>query len=409
MLDKIFTQFIEEQVSLIVKKETSDKPASEDLARLASGLDIVKEDLGNLSMHVSSHKSAMANKVEGLDTSLAAIEERLVNNELSLVQLEEKLEAGGSESGPRNYRLEVVTPTKVTLTEEPFHPVLPQLVSNLAINLPVCIIGPTGSGKTRAVRQAAAALDIPPERTLIKQVNRLTPPSDFLGFTNATGAYSSRLFVELLRQEEPCLICIDEMDNGNENVLMLLKGLFSGYLETPDGPLTIKENNVRVMATMNTYGLGATREYVGRGPQDAALLNEFCKLDWGYDLSFEKELALMEFQRWNTKKILKTKDVETMCKILQEARDKIQEVGFRVIVSTRNILHTLRRVITTPEVSLLDSLEIQCLSHLKPEELTRLKLMVAPLFSPPSKMPVVREAKTTDAWKSKKGHEEAPF
>lgn len=303
--------------------------------------------------------------------------------------------------------LEVRTPDTVTKLEEHMHPKLKDLVKSLAIGLPTCLIGPTGSGKTLAARQAARALSIRPENILVKQVNRLTSPADFLGFINAGGTYSSRKFVELLKSGEPCLVCIDEMDNGNENVLMLLKGLFSGYIETPDGVVEVSPS-VRVMATMNTYGLGATREYVGRGPQDQALLNEFTKLDWPYDEGFEQQLATNEFIMWKTEDCaFNTTDIKNMVGALQKSREVIIKEGFRAIVSTRNIIHVIRNVVTNTQ-SLLTALEYTCLSHLKSEELTRLKQHINLIINPQEMpKPVKRSAK--DPWKAVYGTEDAPF
>src|SRR5574340_940634 len=45
------------------------------------------------------------------------------------------------------------------------------------------------------------------------------------------------------------------------------------------------------IAAANTYGTGATHEYVGRTKIDAATVDRFIMLDWGYDEILERAIA----------------------------------------------------------------------------------------------------------------------
>jgi hypothetical protein len=49
--------------------------------------------------------------------------------------------------------------------------------------------------------------------------------------------------------------------------------------------------NFRMIAAANTYGNGASRQYVGRNQLDAATLDRFCTLSWDIDDKIEEALA----------------------------------------------------------------------------------------------------------------------
>ena len=46
-----------------------------------------------------------------------------------------------------------------------------------------------------------------------------------------------------------------------------------------------------VIASANTFGHGASAQYVGRNPMDMATLDRFCNVTMGYDESLERAIA----------------------------------------------------------------------------------------------------------------------
>jgi len=84
---------------------------------------------------------------------------------------------------------------------------------------------------------------------------------------------------------------LDEMDAGNANVITSInQALANGYCAFPDGMITKHEDFV-IIASANTYGTGANREYVGRTQLDAATLDRFAVIDWNYDEALENDLC----------------------------------------------------------------------------------------------------------------------
>ena len=74
------------------------------------------------------------------------------------------------------------------------------------------------------------------------------------------------------------------------------------------------------IAACNTFGLGANAKYVGRNRLDAATLNRFIKLDWGYDPALER--IQVGDDKWT--------------KITQAVRDKVDSMGIEIVISPRN-------------------------------------------------------------------------
>ena len=120
-------------------------------------------------------------------------------------------------------------------------------------------------------------------------VGSQTSKSDLAGYMTATGEYVRTQFREAY--ENGGLFLLDEADAGNSNVLILLNAALSnGKMAFPDG-MVDAHPDFRMVATANTYGNGASRQYVGRNQLDAATLDRFATLDWNIDDRIEAALA----------------------------------------------------------------------------------------------------------------------
>lgn len=162
------------------------------------------------------------------------------------------------------------------------HERFPLLLQTLAVGLNVLLVGPAGTGKTSAARAAAQALGL---EFACLSVGPQTSKSDLLGFTDAGGTYRESLFVQAYR--DGGVFLLDEMDAGNAGVLTVLNAALSGdVMPTPAGMVKRSERFICV-AGANTYGQGASRQYVGRNQLDAATLDRFAVLDWPVDEGLE--------------------------------------------------------------------------------------------------------------------------
>jgi cobaltochelatase CobS len=166
------------------------------------------------------------------------------------------------------------------------HERFPLLLQTLAVGLNVLLVGPAGTGKTSAARAAAQALGL---EFACLSVGPQTSKSDLLGFTDAGGTYRESLFVQAYR--DGGVFLLDEMDAGNAGVLTVLNAALSGdVMPTPAGMVKRSDRFVCV-AGANTYGQGASRQYVGRNQLDAATLDRFAVLDWPVDEGLEAAMV----------------------------------------------------------------------------------------------------------------------
>ena len=211
------------------------------------------------------------------------------------------------------------------------HYQLKPLIEVMGSGEPAMIIGPTGSGKTRVTHAVKKALGC--KHYAIRQVNKQTATHDLIGFNNATGSYVPGVFTKII--QEGGLAVIDEIDNGNSNVLMIIKGILSGHIYMPYGMQEVNPK-CHLMCTANTWGLGPDREYIGRNALDVALLNEFVCVEWPYDANAEKLWTLGLYKSVDEPKITQSQ-FDKFIDRFQAMRDYAQTHKIRVIFATRNL------------------------------------------------------------------------
>jgi len=167
------------------------------------------------------------------------------------------------------------------------HKSFPVLVSILARRRNVWLTGPAGGGKTTAAQAAARALGIPFGSI---SVGPQTTQSALFGYMSATGTYVASEFRR--RYEHGGIFLLDEIDRGNPGVLTTLnQAVENGTCAFPDA-MVAKHHDFICIAAANTYGMGASREYIGALQVDAATLDRFVMLDWPYDEALETDLTL---------------------------------------------------------------------------------------------------------------------
>lgn len=202
------------------------------------------------------------------------------------------------------------------------HHTMPRLLNALNAKQPnglvanIWLAGPAGSGKTHATAQAAKALDMP-----FYLHGSMSMPHEVMGFVDAAGLYHTTGFRQAFEHGGVCLL--DECDSYDPNVTTAINGpLANGLATFPDSPNPVHRHpNFRCVAAGNTWGTGATAEYVGRNRLDAAFLSRFpVKIEWTYDENLE--LAMTGNREWTRR--------------VQRARQKARAAGLKIMVDPRH-------------------------------------------------------------------------
>jgi len=176
----------------------------------------------------------------------------------------------------------------------------------------IWLAGPAGSGKTHAGHALADLMGLPFYGMGAKQTG-----FDVLGYRDAGGAYHGTPFRQAF--EHGGVLQLDELDSwDNEACMALQSAIANGFCQFPDA-IVPRHPDFLLIAGANTWGHGATADYVGRTKLDGAFLDRFVKLDWTYDESLES--ALCGNAAWAAR--------------VQRARAKASEAGLKVIISPR--------------------------------------------------------------------------
>lgn len=275
----------------------------------------------------------------------------------------------------------------VTETDEPTHKALAEVIGVLGADCWCAIVGATGSGKTLGAIQYAKLAKI--SILGIKQMCNTLQPHELIGFIDANGKYRKGAWTDAIigrvyenngtmpecdnPTDTPALITIDEMDNANSNIIMLVKALQTGIITMPYGQQRINPS-LQVCATMNTWGTGATREYVGRMAQDAALLNEFQFVEWDYDTDFEMKLIEQTYRSFGDNVgDYKLEHMHKLHSMFIAMRQKAQSGNVRVIISTRNIINVVKMLLSNPTWTVHGALKKSVYKGLKEEEWRRIE------------------------------------
>lgn len=218
-----------------------------------------------------------------------------------------------------------------------------KLVDNTFIN--VWLSGPAGSGKTFAVKQVAKALGIE-----YGFHGAMTMAHELVGFVDAGGTYHETVFVRLYRMGGVCLL--DECDAGSSEALLALNAaLANGQMSLPTGEIIERHPDFRCVAAANTFGHGATADYVGRARIDAAFLDRFgVRISWDYDEKMEQTIC--GDKNW--------------AEHVQAARKRAVQKGLKVLITPRASI--TGAALVAGGLSFKEAAELTFLSGLTPEQ-----------------------------------------
>jgi cobaltochelatase CobS len=177
----------------------------------------------------------------------------------------------------------------------------------------IWITGPAGSGKTHGGFMAAQALGRP-----FHLNGAISMPHELLGFIDAAGKYHRTPFREAY--EHGGVYMFDEADGSDNAALLALNAaLANGFATFPDARVERHPDCV-IVATANTWGLGATADYVGRSKIDAAFLSRFpVRISWDYDTALEVAIS----------------GNEGFARRVIAARERARAAGLKVIIDPR--------------------------------------------------------------------------
>ena len=201
------------------------------------------------------------------------------------------------------------------------HQIFAALRMTVAAKVNVFLVGPAGSGKTTVAKQVAHSLGLRFHfNGAIHSEYKLT------GFRDAQGKVHRTAFREAF--EHGGLYLFDEIDASQPAALLAFNAaLANGMFDFPDRHVQAHPN-FRCIAAANTWGKGATMDYVGRNALDAATMDRFAMLEMRYDASLERRMAHLASNN-------QIDLAEAWLELVQKTRSLCHDHDFRHIVSPR--------------------------------------------------------------------------
>jgi len=195
------------------------------------------------------------------------------------------------------------------------HKMFPVILKYIRAGLNVALVGPAGTGKSTIAQQVAKELDLE-----FRSTGALMSKYDLVGYKDATGQYHDTPLYESFTSG--CLFCFDEMDGSSPDAVVSFNAVTDdqGCFAFPNG-MQYKHDKFVAIACLNTWGNGATADYVGRFKQDAASMSRFVRVFIDYDENIEIDLGPADI-------------VDRVWKL----RAACTTLGIRHIVSTRMII-----------------------------------------------------------------------
>lgn len=214
-----------------------------------------------------------------------------------------------------------------------FHKTFEKIVNIINADVPLMLVGPAGSGKSHTLEQAAKALGLDFYFT-----NAVTQEYRLSGFIDANGQYHETEFYQAFVNGG--IFFLDEVDASiPEALIMLNAAIANKYFDFPTG-MVRAHKNFRVVAAGNTYGIGASAQYVGRSQLDGATLDRFAQVLFDYDSNVESQLA----------------SSEELYDFIVDLRKAIDKTDTRAIVSMRATINSSKLSEALSKEELIDDI-----------------------------------------------------
>jgi cobaltochelatase CobS len=236
---------------------------------------------------------------------------------------------------------------KILSTEDLFHCATPKILSLIERRKNILLFGPTGTGKSFISSQLAKSVKLPfgfvsctTGMSESKIGGKLLPVAKAGQF-----AYVISEFIRFY--ENGGIFLLDELDAADPNVLLFINAALSSDVicveNRFDNPYAKKHKDFVCIATANTAGTGADRQYSGRQKLDASTLDRFQvgKIYLGYDNLLEAKLLGVDCTVPNTPKKKGNESTPTKQQFAERCwkiRRAIENHGLERAMSTRFIL-----------------------------------------------------------------------
>lgn len=180
--------------------------------------------------------------------------------------------------------------------------------------------GPSGSGKTHLGRQVAKASGL-----AFYMTGAIQSKYDLIGFKSPTGDESTLKTPLRMAWECGGVFAWDEIDASDSKALCAFNALLDGgdTFAFPDGMIKRHPDFVCI-ASANTWGNGATADYVGRTKIDGATLTRFVRISVDYDEALERDMVGADHADW--------------AKFVQSVRGAAKREGLRILITPRHTL-----------------------------------------------------------------------
>lgn len=184
----------------------------------------------------------------------------------------------------------------------------------------IWMVGPAGCGKSTMARMTAKELNLP---YLCISCGIGTSATEFLGYKYPTR--ESTKFVEYYAK--PSIILIDEMTALDPAVGQVLNAaLANDEIETTTG-LVSRNPECIIIATSNTFGSGASRQYVANNQLDASTIDRFIggiiEVDYSVDYESQYDVDVVNYV-WKLRECIKA------CNIRRIASTRMIQSGTRM-------------------------------------------------------------------------------
>lgn len=182
-------------------------------------------------------------------------------------------------------RLEITRPDTPEITQLGLvHRETAKIINALSAGVNVYLHGPAGSGKTTVARKCAQAFGLQ-----FYFMAKVESEYQFTGFIDAKGDTVRSQFRDAY--EHGGVFLFDEMDASSPSAVVALNAaLANGICSFPDG-IVQRHKDFYCIGAGNTKLTGANRQYAGRNQLDAASIDRFAFIEFGYDDDLERALA----------------------------------------------------------------------------------------------------------------------
>jgi cobaltochelatase CobS len=239
------------------------------------------------------------------------------------------------------------------------HFVFPKVLGAVSQGVNLWLVGPAGTGKSTIGEQVAEALSLP--FSAVNCTSTMTETA-LKGYNDANGNYVPTEFRRIF--EGGGVFVFDEVDNANPNVLGALNSaLANGFMAFADRRVQ-KHADFVAIATGNTYGSGATMEYVGRNPIDGATIDRFAQLVVPIDTKVED--AMLGSVGLDEPTATKWIDA------VRKARHNAERFGLKVIVSPRATMNGAR-LIRSGAFTMTEAFDATVIKGAKPDQAEKIR------------------------------------